>query len=152
TALALTGVNQVRGADNLILYNSFMGTSTGSNEFGTEVGLEMLDDWIVNDTLRAIVRTMETGVGNMAIPWDDALLFGIGAASDGFLERVAVDDTLRIITRAQPTQDLVKEMIGGVPFLHVDGEVDIGPRGDANDRHPRTAIGFSADSKKLILD
>lgn len=151
TALALTGVNQVRGADNLILYNSFMGTSTGTNEFGTEVGLEMLDDWIVNDTLRAIVRTMETGVGNMAIPEDGAVLSGHGTASDGLLAGVAVDDTIRIITRVQPTQDLVKEMIGGGPFLLVDGEVDIGPRGDANDRHPRTAIGFSADSTKLIL-
>ncbi len=149
--LVIDGVNEGRGADQVILYNSYMGTSTGANEFGTEIAVDVIDPWVVNDTLRAVVRNAETGVGDMDIPEGGAVLSAHGTASTTLQSAVAVDDTIRILTRVQPAPGLVKEMIGGGPFLVVDGQIDVGPRGDGGDRHPRTAVGFSPDSTKLIL-
>ena len=77
----ISGVNKIRNADELIIYNSFMGTTTSTNQFGTEVRIIPIDNWLVNDTIRCIIDTVVQGVGNIAIGTNKAVLSGHGISS-----------------------------------------------------------------------
>lgn len=151
TAVVIHDVNATRDADELVLYNQFMGSTTGTNRFGTEVRVRALDPWLANDTLRLVVAAKTVGEGSMGIPDGEAVLSGHGTAANVLQNRVEVGDTLTAFLGVQPGLAQLKEMIGGGPFLVRDGVSSVGPRGDGTDRHPRTAAGFSADSTKLYL-
>ncbi len=140
-------VNAVRVADNLVLYNPYFGSSTGTNQFGTEVLVAPLDGWLVNDTVRLLVENVVAGVGNMAIPAGKAVLSGHGTSSTKVLSRISTGDTLRLYQGIVPGPPRLNEMIGGNPKLVVNG-TDVSYTAP---REPRTAAGFSADSSTLYL-
>lgn len=147
---AIHKVNESRGADELVLYNQFFGTSTGTDQSGTEISVWPLDDWIVNDTVRVEVSAVAVGQGNTPIPNGGGILSAHGTAADA-LNEVGAGDTLQVVINALPGQPQLQDMVAGYPYIIKNGAIDIGPRGDAVDRHPRTAVGFSADSTKLYL-
>ncbi len=151
TAAVIHDVNATRDADELVLYNRFMGSTTGTNRFGTEVRVRTLDPWLANDTLRLVVSEKVIGGGSMSILDGEAVLSGHGSASAVLADHVDEGDTLKAYLGVQPGLAQLKEMIGGGPFLVQNGVSSVGPRGDASDRHPRTAAGFSADSTTLYL-
>ena len=151
TALVVHDVNGTRDTDELVLYNRYRGATTGTNEFGTELRVRPLDPWLANDTLRLVIEEKGVGAGSMAIPDGDAVLSGHGAAAAVLTERVEVGDTVRAYLGLHPGLENLAELVGGGPFLVQNGVSSVGPRGDAEDRHPRTAAGFSADSTRLYL-
>ncbi len=151
TELPIDGINAERGTDQLILYNKYFGPSTDTNEFGSEASVRPVGRWLANDTLRLVVEETASGSGGMSISDGMAVLSGHGAASAFLDTYVGVGDTLEAFLGVQPGLSDLKEMIGGGPYLVEDGESSVGPRGDASDRHPRTAAGFSADSTRLFL-
>lgn len=151
TALVIHDVNGTRDADELVLYNQYRGSATGTNQYGTEVRVRSLERWIANDTLRLVVSKKAVGSGNTSIPDGEAVLSGHGSAGSVLANRVEEGDTLTAYLGIQPRLPNVEEVMGGHPFLVRDGVSSVGPRGDASDRHPRTAAGFSADSTKLYL-
>jgi hypothetical protein len=145
-------VNEARGTDQLILYNKFIGGSTETGAGGAEVAVRPLGDWIVNDEMRVKAARVRSGQGDMAIPEGGAVLSGRGAAADFLNENVSEDDTLRMSINASPGLDRLEAMVSGQPYIVQDGDVPRNvPRGDADDRHPRTAAGFSEDSTTLYL-
>lgn len=149
--LTVHGVNEGRGTNQIVLYNRFYGASTNTNENGTEIAIEPLDGWRANDTLRVVVRARESNEGAMAITPGWAVLSGHGTSGTALDDRVAVDDTLRLVLGVQPGIPDLVELVSGGPFLVRDGAEDVGPRGDAVDRHPRTAVGINADTTRLYL-
>lgn len=151
TAVVIHDVNGTRDADELVLYNQYRGATTGTNEFGTELHVRPVDPWLANDTLRLVVEEKNVGAGSMTIPDGDAVLSGHGAAAAVLTERVEVGDTVRAYLGLHPGLEDLAELVGGGPFLVQNGVSSVGPRGDAADRHPRTAAGFSADSTRLYL-
>lgn len=146
SSYSIAGVNAARGTDKLILFNQYKGASTGTNEFGTEVSVEVLDPWYANDTIRAIVKDKVPGKGNMNIIDGQGVLSGHGAAS-AFINGLVSGDTVKIVYKLSPCLPKLKEAIGGRYWIIKDG-VNIG---DWPELHPRTAAGFSKDSTKLYL-
>ena len=56
SSLAINDVNNTRFENNLTLYNSYYGSTTGTNQFGTEISINPITEWIVNDTVYLCCR------------------------------------------------------------------------------------------------
>ncbi len=147
SAFTISGVNASRGTDELICYNHFYGTSTGTNSFGTEVLIKPLGAWLVNDTVQCIVINKEDGIGDMTITDTTTVLSGHGISKAYLDSVVSVGDTIRIVNKLSVSLSKIKELVGGNPKLVVDGK----NKGDNVSREPRTAIGFSKDTTKLYV-
>ena len=143
---SVNGINETRGENHLTVYNSYFGSSTGTNEFGTEVGVRLIEDPLVNRATKAVVETVESQQGDMAIGSHSMILSGHGTAS-GFLDALSVDDTLSVQLNLNPLDQPLKEAIGGSTQFIKNGVVD----SNWEERHPRTAVGFSADSTQMYF-
>ncbi len=149
----ITGLNSERGTNALILYNSYFGETTRTNSFGTEIGLLPLEPIAINTELAFQVMTIESGTGNMSIGAGGYILSGHGTAAEFLEEHVTVDDTITLYIGADPELGNMTGLMGGGPRLVIEGSkpatfVGFEGFGDAfvNTRHPRSAVGFSADS------
>ncbi len=90
------GINATRQTNQLILYNSSMGPTTGTNQFGTEALLRPVTPWIVNDTVVCVVESIEQRIGNMAIPKGWAILSGHGLSESTVMSRLQRGDSIRL--------------------------------------------------------
>lgn len=151
-------VNSTRGDNQLILYNKYYGSSTGTNSFGTEIKIRPMGGWAVNDTMSFIVTSKESGVGSMVLNDTTWVLSGHGTASTFLVNNINVGDTVKLFTGVAPGIAKLKELIGGFPKIiyngadYVDqGYLEEGGPSHAYERHPRTATGFSQDSNKVYF-
>jgi len=143
----ISGVNKIRNTEELIFYNSFKGTSTSTNQYGTEVRIIPIDSWLVNDTIRCIVDTIIAGVGNMSIGNNNAVLSGHGTAASFLVNNLFKDDTIKIVLNLSPAYPQLEQLIGGNTWLVKDGISNP----DNGDRHPRTSVGFNQDSTQFFM-
>lgn len=146
SSLSIEGINQSRGENQLTVYNSFFGESTGTNSFGTEIGVRLVDDWIVNRPMRVVAEEMESGVGDMDVQSYDMILSGHGTAAE-FLEEISMGDTLEVQLNLNPLDRPLLEAMGGSTQFIKNGIVN----SNWEDRHPRTAVGFSADTTNVYF-
>lgn len=147
TVVTVQGVNTTRQTDQLILFNSYRGTTTGTNEFGTEAMIRPVFSWISNDSVVCVVESVQVRVGNMTIPKGWAVLSGHGVSESNIMSRVQPGDTVRLYQNIAPGLKKLKEMIGGSErIIHNGTNVGAWP-----ERHPRTAVAFSQDSTTLFL-
>ena len=144
---SISGVNKVRNADELIFYNSFYGSSTSTNQYGTEVRVIPIDNWLVNDTIRCIVDTVVTGIGNMVIGNNKAVLSGHGISGAFLVNNLFKDDTIKVALNLNPALSKIEQLIGGNTWLVQNGIVNQ----DNGDRHPRTSVGFNQDSTQFFM-
>jgi exopolysaccharide biosynthesis protein len=144
--LTIHNFNSARSTDTLVLYNSYFGSSTSTNQFGTEVLVNPLNGWIINDTVFCVVESKATA-GNMSIPAGKAVLSGHGLSSSAINNNLNVGDTIKIVITLNPGLPGLNQLMGGNPKLIQNGVV-VGP---SDDRHPRTAIGINQDSTKLYF-
>jgi exopolysaccharide biosynthesis protein len=158
TSNAINNVNEVRGTNQLLIYNSYMGDSTGTNQYGTEALIHPVKSWIVNDTVICIVDKIEINKGNMPITPGMVVLSGNGTAASFISNNFKVGDTIKVYQGITPGLAKIKEMIGGYPKIVNDGKnyADQGYKDEGGPDHtytrePRTAAGFSADSTYLYL-
>jgi hypothetical protein len=150
------GFNRPRQADETILYTYRFGATTTTNAFGSEARLQLLAPFVINDTLRAVVRDRKQNSGNSPLAPLMLVLSAHGSAQAWLDARVNVDDTLLMVCTLQPAVGKIVEAIGGLPRIVRDGKVSVetdreGGKNFAAVRHPRTAVGFSADSSKIFL-
>jgi len=162
-SLTIHGVNEVRNADQVILYNKYKGSTTGTNQWGIELELQYLENPAgANGSFQAVISAMDsvlaTGHGNMAIPQNmGGVLSGHGISRAYIIEHYSVGDTLRIDLNLPPSTPVLSELIGGTPRLIRDGiqsvewEAESVGSSFTHDRHPRTAVGFNADSTVVYL-
>ncbi|MGC8654750.1 MAG: phosphodiester glycosidase family protein, partial [Candidatus Kryptoniota bacterium] len=155
---SIDGINETRYTNSLIMYNNFIGTTTGTNQWGTEVAAHPIDSWFVNDTVKCVVDSIVSGVGNMIIPKGGLVLSGHGSAADFLSSNTLIHDTIKIVISLTPSCSRLKEMLGGFPRIVYNGsdfvdqgyQIENGPS-HTYERHPRTGVGFSRDSSKLYL-
>ncbi|NOZ61250.1 MAG: T9SS type A sorting domain-containing protein, partial [Calditrichaeota bacterium] len=160
-ARKISGVNQARDTDDLIVFNKFYGARTETNFWGTEVICEYVSQAATNDTffVRVVLKdsVMAAGHGNNAIPQDGIVLSGHGTSRDFLNEKVFVGDTVGVILRMPPIKDAILTLVGGMPRLIRDGAVSVEwsqegtSHSFAYDRHPRTGVGISEDSSKVYF-
>jgi hypothetical protein len=155
----LNGVNEIRDTNELILYNQFYGSSTKTNEYGTEVRILPVNSWYVNDTLRCLVDKVETGIGDIGLLPGSAVLSGHGEVSTFLINNVTVGDTIEIYLALQPGLERMTQMVSGFPRIVNNGQnyalqgytQESGASDFAEAYHPRSAVGFSADSTKFYM-
>ncbi|NLM39329.1 MAG: phosphodiester glycosidase family protein [Firmicutes bacterium] len=141
----VTGINRPRLQDDLIVYTRRYGTSTGTNVYGWDI---VLVDGIVVGIYQ----------GNADIPENGLVLSGHGAARD-FLATLQVGDAVEVQLALEPDWFAlgVEQIIGGGPRLvrdgivHITGETELFQPDVLVGRAPRTALGFTADHKLLLV-
>lgn len=142
----INGVNETRNSNEIIFFNHFYGTSTSTNEFGTELTLKAIDPWIVNGEVRSVVIAKAENSGNSALSDTTFVLSGHGSSAS-LLASVSVGDTLSINHKIIPGTDSMKEAVGGNGRFLNSGV----NQGNWPERHPRSALGFNADTTKFYL-
>lgn len=157
SSYSIGGINEARNTNELVLYNDFMGSSTGTNQYGTEAAVHPVASWVVNDTVECVVDSVVQGVGNMKIASGGAVLSGHGTASTFLVDNVHAGDAVKIFLSLSPSLRRLTEMMGGYPRIVYNG-TNYAATGTAQEGapdplnpNPRTGIGFSADSSKLFL-
>ncbi len=150
----INSVNHLREEDRMVLFNQLNGKFTHTNEYGTEVLIELLEDyeWGVNKPLKARVKKIEKGIGNMAIPEGQAVLSGHGTAA-GRLDLLSEGDEIEI--------NLNLTLNGNNAFYeHITAGDNYGSilwNGAVNEDsfwdeiHPRTGLGFTHNRDSLVF-
>ncbi len=153
TTLKINNVNHLRGTDALVLYNEHNGTVTRTNQYGTEVLIELTngDVWGVNKTLHAKVLAIEKDKGGMAIPKGKAVLSANGSMQ-GELNKMTVGQeiTFELGMTIDDTALAYTMSVGGDSrkLMLDNGVVEQGDVWD--ERHPRTGFGYSKDKEMII--
>lgn len=143
----ITGVNQGRGSNDLIMYTPTWGERTGTNE----KGLELV---VVNSRIRQI------NLSNSEIPEDGYVLSASGPGLETLAENVKVGSrievSIRIIPYSTSPTKIIHLVSGGPrllrnkrPYVSKHEEkfkVDI-----ARGRAARTAVGITKDKKLLLV-
>jgi hypothetical protein len=155
-------VNYNRDTDQMVLFTSFKGESTGTDETGSEVILNLLSpEWIMNDTL--VFRVSQKVSGNSFIPISGAVLSGAGTAATFLNENIGVGDTIKLYLAYIPrtvgaiVKNITQIISGngrliknGIPYPTI-GDYDQSGAKFIEARHPRTFIGQNDDSTKIFL-
>lgn len=162
-SIAIDGVNDVRETNELIIYNKYLGSRTGTNFWGTEVIAHHVTPVpLVNDTIWAVATAKDsilgvTGHGNNLIPANGLVISGHGTASAFLNENIFIGDTVKLVLELPPVKKSIMQLIGGTPRLIRNGVATVEWQREGcgesftYDRHPRTAVGFSRDSTRLFL-
>ncbi|AEW02172.1 hypothetical protein A4D02_34405 [Niastella koreensis] len=154
-------INRYGGTDQLIMYNRFKGSTTGTAAGGTEVRIVPVNgigDWKANATISCKVLA-KSSAGNMAIDSGEAVLYGLGTAKT-FLDGINVNDVitlnLQVITNPSGLTN-IKQLTGGWTRLVLDGAncvtTSVADEGGAvpTSAEPRTAIGFNQTKDKIYF-
>lgn len=161
-SLTVNGCNTSRGANQTILFSSFKGASTGTDQTGQEISVQIISPTLsVNDTLLAVVT--QKGNGNLSIPAGGYVLSaGSGSAATFVTNNFSVSDTIKLYVGYSLLSGVsvkqITQMIGGRGRLVKDGvayptlgDFDKTGAGFNDVRHPRTFMGMNADSSKLYI-
>lgn len=145
TEHTITSVNSTRNENALVYYNHYMGATTGTNQYGIDVSLKAIDNWVVNGQVKAVVVAKSTA-GSAALSDSIFVLSGHGT-SKTLLNELVAGDTVIVENNLVPgTEHMLEAMGGSKKFLN-NGVID----GNWPERHPRSAIGFNADTTKFYL-
>jgi len=141
--VAITGVNHERGVNDLILYNNYYDSMTGTNEFGSDYILS-------NGKITAIAH------GNAAIPPGGVVLSAHGTMEKA-LAGLNVGDKVQITQTLGEIWDKTTYAMGAGPRLLKNGSVLLTskeenfPSDITSGRAPRTAVGMTKDGHVLLL-
>lgn len=141
--IAITGVNHERGTNDLILYNNYFDSTTGTNVFGTDYILS-------NGKIIAIAH------GNAGIPPG-----GVVISAHGVMEKALVSlkigDTLKINQTLGDSWDKTNYVVSAGPRLVKNGSIFLTSKEEAfpSDitvgRAPRTALGITKEGHILLF-
>ncbi|MBC8403062.1 MAG: phosphodiester glycosidase family protein [Candidatus Marinimicrobia bacterium] len=156
---AISDINTGRGIDDLILFNSYYGPSTGTDTNGTEVLVSAVTEWLVNDTIQCLVENIATATGDMTIIPGQVVLSGSGLVAGYLSNNFIVGDTVALYLELYPAVARMTQLMGGFPTIVRNGQnhavagyyEEGGSSTFHTDFHPRTAVGISADSTRLYF-
>lgn len=158
----LNGINGNRGENGLNIYNlKHNGANSGTNKYGYEVSIEPIEgDLDFSGKSKYKVTSNPVGAGSMAIPEGGYVLSGHYANNStaeyaGYLiSKLKIGDEITLDLYPSLNGVNITQMASGIPIILQNGTPLDNESIDANllsNRHPRTAIGYSADRKKLIM-
>lgn len=151
----ISTVNRELSADQIGLYNYFLGARTGTTIEGVECVLTAISDWAVNDTVLCVVDACDTASSNHVIPEGKVVLSGNGIGAEFLRSYCQVGDTVKILQSFSTTfKKKITQYVGGITQLLSNGQNVVAEMGadeyaDPNliaDQHPRTSAGFNSDS------
>jgi exopolysaccharide biosynthesis protein len=143
----ITGVNQGRGGNSIILYSPIWGDRTDTGNDGVELV-------VTDSTVRAI------NAGNSSLPSDGYVISISGSATPEVAENIKVGDKIDTHIKITPhttSPSTIMHLISGGPRLIKNGVVYVSKheekfRADiAQGRAARTALGITSDNQVLLL-
>lgn len=155
----LNAYNEARSSDFLVLYDSLMGETSGTNPWGTDVLINPKTDW-VNNKIFAVIEKKHPNAGNIAIPKDKMVLSGHGKGSEWINSSQInpLDSEVSIILDYEFVNENknlnIKDpicFVGAQGIILNDSVVQSLQNDIAKSRHPRTAIGYSRDQNKILM-
>ena len=141
--IAITGVNHERGPNDLILYNNYYDSTTGTNQFGSDYILS-------NGKITAIAH------GNAAIPPGGIVLSAHGTMEQA-LVGLKIGDQIKITQTLGDIWDKTIYAISAGPRLVKNGNLlvtskeELFPSDITTGRAPRTAVGVTKDGHVLLF-
>ena len=155
TTLTIHHVNDYRDENQLVLFNHHLGANTGSNEYGTELKIQLLEGetWKTTGTMKAKVLAKVENEGSMPLAADYAVLSGHGSMQKE-LNKLNVGDELTLTFEMRLDDEIVNvaQMIGGDHYEAMildDGKV--AQSGFWNELHPRTGFGVSQTRDTVFM-
>lgn len=154
---SIKAVNTVRSDNELILYTSRKGASTGTQGLGVEVGALPIDGPLKADgttKMRVTVAPVKD-VGNMEIPEGGFVLSGTGFTVNT-LEKMQLGEEFEVIPTIYFDNEVktgIMDMCGACPIL-LQGKKILETQNlldHLSNREPRSAIGYNSDGTKVIL-
>ena len=154
---SIKAVNTVRSDNEMILYTSRKGNTTGTKGAGMEVGAVAVDGPLKSEgttRMRVTVAPVKD-VGNMAIPENGFVLSGTGFTTNT-LSKMQLGEEFEVtptIYFDNVVRTNIADMCGGCPMLLQGGKIleTQGLLDHLPNREPRTAIGYNTDRTKVIL-
>ena len=149
-------VNVPRSDNEMILYTSKKGSSTGTGKNGVEIAAVAVDGGLKSDgaTKMKITGAPVENVGNMQIPANGFVLSASGWIVKN-LKKLKAGDIIEVTPTIRINDEIVipEEVTGGCPMLLKDGSIleTQGELDHLKDLHPRTAAGYSADGTKVVM-
>jgi exopolysaccharide biosynthesis protein len=155
----INGINKTRETNYLILYNSYFGNTSGTNQYGSEILIEPISKPKINDTIKYVVVDKKSDQGSMALSKGKIVLSGHGTSKDFIDTSINIGDTISIIQTIAPAPEQVNTLLNGFPKIVKNGDncafscyAEEGGSGTfASARHPRTAAGYSKDKQFLYF-
>ncbi len=160
---AVAGINRSRSSGEIVIYTNAFGPVAISSNGGINLVCALENPPVrINTPLKLVVREIKRGPIN-APNSSDGVILSAGGEAAAFLESsVAVGDaiTLRfdIISPNGFDWTNVSQAVGGGPWLLRNGKTWIDTiaegfsvSGFEKARHPRTAVGVTADNKLLLV-
>ena len=160
--MPVNSVNGVRWLDHLVIYNSFLGNRSETNQWGAEVLCQPQSDLIINGTVVCDIlqkeASQQAGTGKMAFSGKQFVLSGVSKAFDYIKENIEVGQKLEFITTVDMVgSNNVKHIVAGSCQVLKNGtdcrsESTSLPESNlilGNDL--RSAIGYNQDKTKLYF-
>ena len=147
TVLTIHHVNDYRDENQLVLFNHHLGANTGSNAYGTEVKIQLLEgeSWKTTGTMKVKVLDKQENVGSMPLAADYAVLSGHGSMQKE-LNKLNVGDEITLAFEMRLDDELVNvaQLIGGDHYeAMILDKGKVAQSGFWNELHPRTGFGVS---------
>ncbi len=158
-SMNINAFNTARYENYLVLYSKRKGSASGTNVYGSEIALMPVDANAfpqVGKTMKMkVVSAPVNNVGDMAIPTGGFVLSGNGNAAE-YIKKLVVDEIIEINSSVSfDSKDAgnITQIVGGQPMIVSNGVVldTEGAIDHLVGLHPRTAVGFTADKKKLVM-
>lgn len=151
------GINVPRESDELILYTPQYDVSTGTDNTGVEILVEMARPELILPTpamAKGYVREIRVGQESTKIPFDHIVLSANGAASTTLLNNVSVGVEIGISQEIMAFEDdcstplsvdwtKTYASIGGSYYFLKDGIIQNFSDPGSTERNPRTAVCFN---------
>lgn len=153
--LVIKHVNYNRLADELVLYNQLQGTTTGTNQYGTELLVNLCEgeQWKTHGKQKVVVKSKQRNVGSMPIPAGQAVLSGHGEMQKALDSLVNIGDTLtiRFSLKLDDVNTALSQAIGGDNYALILDNGVAENENFWNELHPRTGYGVSQTGDTAIF-
>lgn len=159
--LEIHGVNRKAEGDEIILYNRFYGSNPPSVTSGYGFQLSLTDDvfWRVNGDVSCLVSEVNSTPSSLMISGTGVVISATGTLASSLENLAAKDDPVSVWIGLSGALPNTLQLVGGFPRIVKDGQnwalegyaEEGGGASFATDYHPRTAVGFSADSTRAYF-
>lgn len=160
--LKIHGVNRTSGSDEIILYNRFYGSNPPSVSSGYSLLVKPSDTgdgWQVNADVSCQVWGVSPNPASFSLSDTKAVITATGSQAIRLETLADSGATVDIWIGLNGTLPKTTQLIGGFPRIVKNGQnhalegyrEEGGSATFATDYHPRTAVGFSADSTRVFF-
>lgn len=154
TALVIHHANYNRAENQLVLFNQHNGTSTNTNQYGTELLVELKEgeQWKTNGTIHLKVVQKEENTGNMTIPKGKAVLSAHGTMATELNKLQAGDEVqIEFSLLIDEVARNMQQSIGGDNYALILHNGQVEQENFWNEIHPRTGFGASMSGDTVLF-